>query len=132
MKQFQSARLTSLIALCIVTVLTLSLSACKVPAVEWPDVAHCTGDVTDHIGTVGQILLADGPDAPLSDGNKAELARIGADVGADVVSCIVGRWIDRWSSPGAARSPEVVSAEMRGRSWLEENGTTLEPPAGGW
>ena len=107
--------------------------ACKVPAVEWPDVAHCTGAVTDHVGDVGQILLADGPDAALSDGNKSKLAKLGLDIGMDVVPCIVGRWIDRWSAPGAARPPAVVAAEARARAWLErEAGTTVLAPSGGW
>jgi hypothetical protein len=128
-----TTRYSTMLALCFAAVFSLQLVACKVPPVEWPDVAKCGSGVSDHVGDVGQILLADGPDSPLSEANKSKLAKLGLDIGLDVVPCIVGRWIDRWSSPGAARPPAVVAAERRAREWLEYDArTTVLTPPGGW
>lgn len=106
--------------------LALSLVSCtgsKHP-VNWPKVLECGTSVSNIVGTVSRILLADGtPDMhTLTAAGESALNDLAREYGPGVVACVVKELVHDWTSPGAAQSPLRAAAAARGANFLAEKG----------
>lgn len=96
--------------------------------VDWPKVAQCGPDVSDLVGVVSRVLLADGDDAEsVSDRGRGELEQLAANHGANVVACVIDRLVRDWTAPGASQDAVRIAGAERGRAFLQDVGTETEP-----
>ena len=88
--------------------------------VNWPKVLQCGPNVSDLVGVVSRVLLADGGSdhATISVRAKSELEALARDYGPGTVACIVDRLVRDWRAPGATMEPNRVAAASRGEDFL--------------
>jgi hypothetical protein len=106
--------------------LALLLTACGPHGpINWPGLFQCAPGISDLVGVVSRILIADGPadQTDMSTRGKRELEDLARTHGPSTVACVVERVVRDWNAPGAAQEPLRLAAAARGQAFLDQVGT---------
>jgi hypothetical protein len=124
----------SMLSKLVLVLVAVSAVSCTIPGhgIAWPKLVQCAPDVSDAVGTVGRILLADGDDSSIGQRGKRELADLAARVGPKTVACLIERLVSDWTAPGASQDPLLIHSAERGRAFLAEVGTQAELAEEAW